>query len=301
VDAAWGGYLAALFRAADGGLRDREAMRREFTAFPSEATHAAVAALGAADSITVDPHKLGYLPYGAGAFVCRDHRAMALLAEDADYVFGAGEDEEYFARFRQLGRYVLEGSKSGALAAAVYVTHRVLPLDHAHFGRLAGESLRSAEAFTARAARFAADMAAEIRVRVPYVPDCNLVCLALNPAGNRDVATMNRFVGRLHDALRCDPDRPLQSHEFFGSTTTLRPAALGAAEFARVLAELDLDPATLGPDGEDGDRLLILRHTLMNPFLVDDANGVSYIDRYFEFLATTVRGLRAAAGPGRAA
>ena len=36
------------------------------------------AALGRTDSVTVDPHKLGYLPFGAGAFICRDHRAMAL-------------------------------------------------------------------------------------------------------------------------------------------------------------------------------------------------------------------------------
>lgn len=28
----------------------------------------------------------------------------------------------------------------------------------------------------------------------------------------------------------------------------------------------------------------VLRHTIMNPFLLDAHNGVSYIDMYFEFL-----------------
>src|SRR5690606_11856806 len=85
VDAAWGGYLATLFREVDGSLRPREAMAGEFEHFPSPAVHAAFAALGGTDSATIDPHKLGYLPFGAGAFVCRDHRATALLAERADY------------------------------------------------------------------------------------------------------------------------------------------------------------------------------------------------------------------------
>jgi glutamate/tyrosine decarboxylase-like PLP-dependent enzyme len=84
ADAAWGGYLATLFRDPDGGLRDRDAVREGFRQFPTPAVHAAMAALAHTDSITVDPHKLGYLPYGTGAFVCRDHRAVSLLAEDAD-------------------------------------------------------------------------------------------------------------------------------------------------------------------------------------------------------------------------
>ena len=62
-------------------------VRAEYRQFPAPEVHAAFAALGRTDSVTVDPHKLGYLPFGAGAFICRDHRAMALLAEEADYVF----------------------------------------------------------------------------------------------------------------------------------------------------------------------------------------------------------------------
>ena len=134
VDAAWGGYLATLFRNADGSLRTRDGVGRDFRRFPQPDVHAAFAALARTDSITVDPHKLGYLPYGAGAFIARDHRPMALLAEAADYVFHGTTADDYLARYRQLGRFIPEGSKSGAAAAAVYVTHKVLPLDHAHFG-----------------------------------------------------------------------------------------------------------------------------------------------------------------------
>ncbi len=293
VDAAWGGYLATLFRHEDGTLRRRDEVAADYTQFPTPAVHAAFAALGDTDSVTVDPHKLGYLPYGSGAFICRDHRAMALLAERADYVFHAATPAGYLARYRSLGQFIPEGSKSGAAAAAVYVTHKVLPLDHAHFGRLPRATVRAAEGFHARAQRFALELADCVHALVPFAPDSNLVCLALNPHDNTSVATANAFVRALHDELRCDPQQPLQTREFFGSVTSLRPEMLGPAQTARILGALGLDPASFVP-GDD--RLLILRHTLMNPYLIDRENGISYIDRYFDFLGRRVRALRGTAG-----
>ncbi|OOG50096.1 pyridoxal-dependent decarboxylase [Rhodanobacter sp. C01] len=290
VDAAWGGYLATLFRNENGTLRRREEVATEYVQFPTPAVHAAFAALGDTDSATVDPHKLGYLPYGTGAFICRDHRAMALLAERADYVFHTSTPSDYLARYRSLGQFIPEGSKAGAAAAAAYVTHKVLPLDHRHFGRLPRATIRAAEAFYARAQRFALDLADCVHALVPFAPDSNLVCLALNPRGNTSLAGANAFVGALHDTLRCDPGQPLQLKEFFGSVTSLRPEELGLVETARILNALGLDLATLNHDGENR-RLLILRHTLMNPYLIDHENGISYIDRYFEFLGRRVQSL----------
>ncbi|MFH2078045.1 MAG: pyridoxal-dependent decarboxylase [Pseudomonadota bacterium] len=284
VDAAWGGYLCTLFRKPDGSLRPIQDMREEFRDFPAPEVHAAVAALGRVDSITVDPHKLGYIPYGAGAFLCRDQRAMQLLAEDADYVFSTEETPDFFQRFRQLGRYIPEGSKPGAAAAAVYVTHQVLPLDHENFGALPRESIVATEAFRTAATRFAARLEGRLVCRLPFEPDSNLICLALNPAGNTDVATMNRFVRALHRSLSYDPRQPVQAREFFGSMTTLRPEVMGAEETTRALEALGLDPATLDAGGEDDDRLVILRHTLMNPFLLDTGNGISYLEMYFDYL-----------------
>ena len=95
---------------------------------------------------------------------------------------------------------------------------------------------------------------------------------------------------RLHDELRSDPGQPLQLKQFFASTTTLRPDVLGPTEMQRILTSLQLDLATLAAHGDDAgnDRLLILRHTLMNPYLIDHENGISYIDRYFEHLAACI-------------
>jgi hypothetical protein len=126
---------------------------------------------------------------------------------------------------------------------------------------------------------------------VPFAPDSNLVCLALNPHGNRDASAANAFVRALHDELRCDVHQPLQVKEFFGSVTSLRPDVLGQAQTRRILDSLGLEPFAL--HGSE-DSLLILRHTLMNPYLIDHENGISYIDRYFDYLGRRLRALAAA-------
>src|SRR5690606_35300182 len=118
----------------------------------------------------------------------------------------------------------------------------------------------------------------------------NLVCLALNPAGNRDLAAASAFVRQLHQGLKSDPSQPLQVREYFGSVTTLHLDGLDPDDLARIVERVDLDP----PVGEGDACLVILRHTLMNPYLVDHETGISYIDCYFKHLTARVRALSGA-------
>jgi hypothetical protein len=150
------------------------------------------------------------------------------------------------------------------------------------------ESISATAAFRTASARFAARLAGVLHCSLPFEPDSNLVCLALNPVGNRSVTEMNRYVRCLFQSLRSDPRTPLQSREFFGSMTTLNPQALGASATRSLLDALDLDGDSLDNESEDADRLIILRHTLMNPFLIDSENGISYIEGYFRYLESQV-------------
>lgn len=294
VDAAWGGYLATLFRAPDGTLRTRAEVGKGFARFPSAEVHAAVAALAEADSITVDPHKLGYLPFGTGAVVYRDQRVTDFVVQDAAYVFNAaGPVASYRDRFRNLGRFILEGSKPGANAAAVYVAHRVLPLDHENLGVVVARTVRHAELFHDRLRQLAHEVAEVATLTVPFEPDSNLVCLALNPRGNRDLAVANRCAERVYAALRVDATKPLQSRAHFASATTLALHNLGLQPMVEVLGRLGIDPATLREVPKDPAReapgLFVLRHTLMNPWLVDAENGVDYLDMYCRHLDALLR------------
>ena len=285
VDAAWGGYLPTLFRDRQGGLLDRDAVREGFRYFPSERVHRATAALAEADSVTVDPHKLGFVPFGAGALVVRDRRVLDLVQQEAPYVFTSppGEDER---RYRKLGRYILEGSKPGAAAAACYVNHRVLPLDHEHFGKLLARSVQTCERLVDRIAGLREELAPWVRLSIPFEPDCNLVCLAFNPKDNRSLRAANAFGRRLFATIDVRPDRPVQLRDFFGSCTTVPLAHLGVEELARIGDELQLELTRPDDDG-----VFLFRHTLMNPWLQASPGPgePSYIDAYCHFLVRQVK------------
>ena len=291
VDAAWGGYLPTLFRDRKGGLLPREAVREGFHYFPSERVYRATAALAQVDSVTVDPHKLGFVPFGAGALVVRNRRVLDLVQQEAPYVFTSPPDEDE-RRYRKLGRYVLEGSKPGAAAAACYVNHRVLPLDHDHFGRLLARSVQTSERLVDRVPSLQEELSPWVRLAIPFEPDCNLVCLAFNPTGNRSLRAANAFGRRLFETIDVRPDRPVQLKEFFGSCTTVPLSHLGAEELQRVGAALGLD---LAPADDDG--LFLLRHTLMNPWLQTSPGPgePSYVEAYCHFLSRQIRELLARA------
>jgi len=295
ADAAWGGYLAALFRDASGALRPREEMRASFTWFPSEIVHRSFAALGECDSVTIDPHKLGYVPYAAGAFIARNRDVVDFLVQRAAYVFDLGEAEtrvDPSRKLRNLGQYILEGSKSGAAAAAVHVTHQVLPLHADGFGRLLRRTVRSAEQFHERARATAERWKDRLRLVVPFETDTNVVCLGLNPAGNRSLAVMNRFSREVFGAMKVDPRQPVQVKSFIGSYTSLLKETTPREQAARILDELGIDPDTfrLLPDdpAREADHIFLLRHTLMNPWLLAAPGGESYVDRYWTWLEQRV-------------
>jgi glutamate/tyrosine decarboxylase-like PLP-dependent enzyme len=303
IDAAWGGYLASIFRAADGALISHEQLRGEFRHFPSSEVYQAFAALRHVDSITVDPHKLGFVPFGCGAYIAR-HRGMTdFISQKAAYVFDAGEsiaDSEYERRFRNLGQYILEGSKPGAAAAGVWVSHRVLPLEHDHFGRLCAQTIRNNEYFFDHIDGLRESLAGVARVVLPFEPDTNLICLAINPEGNTSLGRMNAFGRAIYARLSAAPGVDTRTQPWFGSRTLVHRSALGQGGADRLVAELGLDPASFvdEPDdsGEQADSIFLLRHTLMNPFLSGRDQGLNYLDRYCRYLAGLVRALIEDAG-----
>ena len=100
VDASYGGFYALLCDDPAPSL--------------APDTAAALAAIAQCDSVAVDPHKHAYQPYGCGCILFRDGRQQP-FAQDSPYTqSGPGSG--------------LECSRSGAAAAALWLTLRCLPL-----------------------------------------------------------------------------------------------------------------------------------------------------------------------------
>lgn len=290
LDAAWGGYLASLFRAPDASLRPHAEVAEDFRYFPTEGVHRTFGALKHVDSATVDPHKLAFIPYPAGAYVARDRTIIDFVSQDAAYVFDPDDDDSE-DRFRMLGRYILEGSKPGAAVASVYLTHRTIPLNHEGFGKIIAESVRSCELFYDRAIQWREKMQDIATLAMPFEPDANIACFSIAPAAACSVSEANAFaevvLARLSNVRR----EPVQNRSFMVSSTRLFAADIGE-RIDDMLEALGLDLETFGEGGADS--ILVFRHTLMNPWLqAKNEDGKTYIDLYFEHLETVVRELLA--------
>ena len=101
------------------------------------------AALGQADSITVDPHKGGYIPYPAGALCYRNSAIRDAISLRAPVVFHSQAEPT-------VGVYGVEGSKPGAAAAAVWLAHRVIRPDRSGYGRILGQCIWTSKRLFAR-------------------------------------------------------------------------------------------------------------------------------------------------------
>ncbi|PSJ26634.1 decarboxylase [Streptosporangium nondiastaticum] len=135
ADSAWGGYFAAIKRphrhAPHGNERPRITPDLAMSAYVNKQYDV----LHRADSISIDPHKAGYVPYPAGGLCYRDKRQRNLIAMGAAYI-DQGSDID-----ANMGLFGVEGSKPGAAAAGVYLSHRVIRTNDLGYGRILGQAL----------------------------------------------------------------------------------------------------------------------------------------------------------------
>jgi glutamate/tyrosine decarboxylase-like PLP-dependent enzyme len=279
-DACYGGYAAAVTRKADGSRRTAAEIRRSTgTDWPTEAWVRAMEALGGADSVTVDPHKMGYVPYAAGAILVRDGRTRHLVATDPPYLSPVDTPVEGAERF--LGRYILEGSKPGASAAAVWLSHKVGPLDERGYGYLIGRTVAGARKF--HAGLSAADLS-PFRIVLLPLPDINIVCWVTAHPSLATLADLDHFNERIYAQLSlARGDGP---PEYIVTRTRLRsPMYDGSLD--PVHAELGVDPGEWRGCAEG---LVVLRSTIMEPFLA----GTTGPDHVAGFIGALRRACQAA-------
>ncbi|KAM5346129.1 hypothetical protein ACJ41O_009134 [Fusarium nematophilum] len=134
ADAAWGGYFATMLNREKhcGGPVQGSSIKPEPAWYLDPRTVEDLRAMEDADSITVDPHKAGYIPYPAGSLVYRDGRMRHLVTWSGPYLSQGSADN--------IGVYGVEGSKPGAAAMSAWFSNQTIGLDHHGYGRLLGEA-----------------------------------------------------------------------------------------------------------------------------------------------------------------
>lgn len=259
-DSCYGGYAASLTRAPNGSRHTAAEVREACGGgnWPSDQWVRSVCALESADSVSIDPHKLGYVPYPAGAFLLKDRRGRELVATDPPYLAVAASSEDRDQPV--IGRFIFEGSKPGASAAATWLSHRTIPLNSAGHGRLIASTLRAARELHALLG--SSDFSPFRVIRFPY-PDLNIVCFLLDHPSLASLSDINSLNETIYREL--SPNAGMSAPYMITRTRLTSPAYDGAI---KPLLSL------LGRAGDSyretvAEGLTVLRATVMNPFSVE--------------------------------
>lgn len=237
IDAAYGGFFLSLVNEREGYFSDRAAK--------------ALRAVGtSADSITIDPHKLGYVPYACGAFICARREDYLTRTFDSPYID--------FQGIKDPGPFTLEGSRSASGAAATWMTMKAIGTGKDGYGRIVGRTIQ----LRRELAEMLKKTHSDVRV-LPHL-DSNILCFTFGPTGGK-LSASNQWVKDFfarHSGPRAN---------FFVSKTTLT-----LDKYAEMVPDLF---ATWDPEVDTGE-IALLRLALMNPFLRSKEMNVQVIDEF---------------------
>ncbi len=278
VDAAYGSYGRSLFLDEDYNFipyEDLKAVHQKYGVFQedkeyiSKEVYNAYKAFPEAESITVDPHKMGYVPYAAGGIAIREKSMRDIIGYFPVYVF-----DKRSGAPATLTPYILEGSKAGATAAAVWVAHRIMPLNVSGYGKLLGRSIEAANRYY----EFLKDLhfninGTEVEVNPLTHPDYNMVDWSFNIKGNTDLAKMNELNLQFYHKASF-VGGPVYHNDFITSHTDFAVDGYGDSPLPYV--------KSLGFSEEEWkkeQKVGILRASILTPFLYDRDNFAEYAEK----------------------
>ncbi|BCA84876.1 tyrosine decarboxylase [Enterococcus saigonensis] len=277
VDAAYGGYGRAIFLDENNdfipfeNLKDIHFEKGVFTEnnnYILEEVYNAYRAIEEAESVTIDPHKMGYVPYSAGGIVIQDIRMRDVISYFATYVFEKGADIPAL-----LGAYILEGSKAGATAASVWAAHHVLPLNVTGYGKLMGASIEGSHRFFNFLNSLSFKVGdKEIEVHPLTYPDFNMVDYVFKEKGNDDLEAMNKLNHDVYD-YSSYVKGSIYGNEFLTSHTDFAVPDYGDSplQFVNQLGFSDAEWRRV-------EKITVLRASVMTPYM----NKAENFDQYAE-------------------
>lgn len=250
IDAAYG----AFFRTLIGN-------DKEIQSVLSESALRALRAVSRADSVTLDPHKLGYVPYSSGVFLCRNRDDYTRVNFGAPYV--------NFSEKTDKGLFTLEGSRSATGAAATWMTARAVGFHQKGYGRIISRTIRIRRELEAALSVLSG-------VRVAPGAETNLLCFAFAQKGD-SIEVSNDRANRFYDKMNLPKSR------FYVSKTKLSLAEDAAyAKYVRHwLRSLGLDVRS----DEVSKEIVLIRLTLMNPFIESKEQNVDLLRAFVQCVA----------------
>ena len=294
VDACYGGYLASMIRVKEGGKPTNSTQLQRWLTelavdFGVEEEHAdelvnmserfegfldwdefidRTRALAHAHSLSIDPHKLGYIPYPAGAVLIRDPSIWEVVSMEAPYLWLESKHVP-FGSFA--GKFTLEGSRPGASAAACWLAHRAVPLSQEGHGRILGLSILATRELLYRLEE-ASQASPDSGVAFINLPHMNMICYIPYHIDAVDFQEISEHTDKIAQHLSAmNPEAP------FKIVRTALPVFV-THEKIRKWFKPTLRERLAHQVSEDGEwmNLPVLRSVVMNPF---GLNARTRVDR----------------------
>lgn len=253
-----------------------------------------------ADSITIDPHKLGYVPYPCGVITFRNDRVRHFIMQRAPYITSAENNillhnppqhindidfsntdqpyKEYNTPIDAFAPFILEGSKPGAAAAALWFSSKMIPLNRKNHGLIIKESIIAARElhewiFTWKKIYKASGIPDDLQYEFKTFcskPDTNVFVFVLKGISNTTLKGMNELTTKVYENFSIQAERGSKKHSysqsFFLSKTKMDEEHYKYDVFKDLFQEWGINMKTAKKEYETNG-LVVLRATIMNPYI----------------------------------
>lgn len=291
VDGAYGGYFPCLLRDERNEkqsyndvlkflktikILDLSEEVELFDNLINENWYKKIEAVQFADSITIDPHKMGYVPYPAGCIVFDDTRCKDFISYTPSYLNDPGDENDISTAF--LGQWTLEGSRPGAAATACYLSTQVLPLHQKAHGILIKNSIQAANRFWINIKKFNEDVNLNngFKIVPTYTPETNIVSYVLAaPDIIKAPKYLNILTKELYKKFSINEDSVIPAQNFMVAKDSFKISNISNKSFIKECGITYLN---------ENEEIIYLSSVFMNPLSI-------YLkeDFYLEFMVEMVK------------
>ncbi len=231
IDAAYGGFFASM-----GSLNPEIDQK--------------CAGFAVATSITLDPHKLGYVPFSSGTFICPEEKNYDLQKIEIPYIEHTKKDPTLVT---------LEGSRAAVGAVSTWLTSNVVGFNSSGYGRILNRTIATRKEFEA---------ALNLNKIVLVAPDAetNILCFSLC-GDSRSLVFNNKLNLLFYKRMS-----PLHKNPPFYVSKTVVLKKKSPRLYKKLVKKWKLIP--------DSEEIVLIRLVLMNPFLSSKEPDVSYIREF---------------------
>lgn len=238
LDAAYGGFFRSIINTDTISMVDDLIVKN-------------LKAMSHADSVTLDPHKLGYVPYSSGTFICKNPEDYFTKPFTGPYIISDKDTT---------GNFTIEGSRSAAGAVATYASMKSFEGSDG-YARILNRSILAKEMFQKELNNTG------IRILIPEGLDTNILCFSVL-GDNPTLSENNKLNLGLYEKIQ-------KEGPYWISKTTL------TLNHFKLLIQTSCDTNNVKLDT---DEMVLLRLTLMNPFVHSKESNTNHASAFAKIL-----------------